>query len=171
MFSPLAVVVTIYFNFMRIDYMELKTDETTNGVMITIIIVKILQNIASFVFIFRQKVPEKSTDSLIRFWPKFTGTMYWLTYVICPAFFIVTLIIISSTQKDINQAIQAQYVYLLLVEVGSVIWYSTHIYPQYKEKFVEWEKVDSTWGMLEDRKKVIWGDNAPENKELTAEKI
>ena len=138
MFSPLAVTATIYFQFMRIDYMELKTDETTKGLMITIIIVKILQNIASFVFIFRQKVPEKSTDSLIRFWPKFTGTVYWLTYAICPAFFIVTLVIISSTQKDINQAIQAQYVYLLLVEVGSVIWYSTHIYPQFKQKFLEW---------------------------------
>ena len=59
--------------------------------LLGVIILKLWQNIAGLLFIFRRKVPEKPEDSFRRFWPKGTTLRYWSTFVGTPIITIIFL--------------------------------------------------------------------------------
>ena len=102
------------------------------------------------------------SDPKIEFRPKLIKGNFWLTYAIIPALLTITLSIqlcvdlfrdhhdddgpsIPGTCDDASdhKQVKALLLFMLLVKIGSLIWFSVYLHPRFKKFFELWqEKAD-----------------------------
>ena len=101
------------------------------------------QAILHFVFFFREKVHRQLSDdgkSYTAKWiiPRFVELNYWVTYRIIPCVLIAMLGLLWTLVE--YSVAKALLLFLLLAQIGSLIWYQAVLHPRYCEAFADVEK-------------------------------
>ena len=84
--------------------------------------------------IFMKKIPEDPLDSYRKFRPKMIATAFWITYFIIPGILILVfgLVLVAQWVNDSgSQAFQAIYLYIVLIEFGTIIQSYYFILPEF----------------------------------------